>query len=152
MNDYISALDMAADSDSAKIQSAIQTAKATGTNRVCIPGKGTPWIIQETIALPSDIEILIDGAHMIMADDTFCQMFATENYLKKERRLQTNIEIHSINGAVLDGGKYNGLSEYNSLQDAVFENIVNENKQFVAVEIRHGAQLDRVSFSELKRG
>lgn len=117
MTHYISALDMVADSDDGKIRLAIQTAKTTGTNRVCIPGKGTPWVIQETIALPSDIEILIDGAHMIMADNTFCQMFATENYLKKERRLQTNIEIHSINGAVLDGGKYNGLSEYNSLQD-----------------------------------
>ena len=77
MTHYISALDMVADSDDGKIRLAIQTAKATGTNRVCIPGKGTPWIIQETIGLPSDIEILIDGAHMIMADNTFCQMFAT---------------------------------------------------------------------------
>ena len=117
MNTYVSALDMTEISDSGKIQAAIQKAKEHGVNRVIIPNKRDPWVIDKTISLPSNLEILIDGAHMILADDTYIQMFATENYLQKEKRQQSNIEIHGINGAVLDGGKYNGLCEKNSLKD-----------------------------------
>ena len=112
MENYISALQFDCSTDSAKIQMAIQKAKSEGVNKVIIPKKDTPWIITETISLPDDIEILIDGAHLVLADDTFINMFATENYLAKEKRQQRNIEIHGKNGAVLDGGKYNGLSEF----------------------------------------
>ena len=117
MENYISALEMGAGSDSARIQLAIEKAKAEGVDRVVIPRKTTPWVIDETICIPSDLEILIDGAHLIMADDTYAQMFATENFLKKEKVQQKNIRIHGINGALLDGGKYNGLCEKNSLKD-----------------------------------
>ena len=113
MKNYISALQFNCKTDSARIQKAIETAKTEGTNQVLIPQNETPWVIEETISLPDDVEILIDGAHLTLADDSFINMFATENYLKKEKTQQKNIEIHGKNGAVLDGGKYNGLSERN---------------------------------------
>lgn len=119
MENYISALQFDCSTDSAKIQMAIQKAKSVGVNKVVIPQKDTPWIITETISLPDDIEILIDGAHLVLADDTFINMFATENYLKKEKTQQKNIEIHGKNGAVLDGGKYNGLSEKNHKEKGI---------------------------------
>lgn len=117
MAEYISALSINETTDNMKIQKAIIEAKSSGINKVLIPAKETPWVIHETIALPSDIEIFIDGAHLVLADDTYINMFATENYLAKEIRPQQNIEIHGANGATLDGGKYNGLCEYNSQKD-----------------------------------
>lgn len=115
MKDYICALDMHGTTDSQKIQNAIIKAKEDGTNKVLIPKKDSPWVITETISLPDDIEILADGAHLVLGDGTFINMFATENYLEKNTNTpQKNIEIHGINNAVFDGGKYNGLSEFTS--------------------------------------
>lgn len=120
MNNYISALDMSGTTDSQKIQNAIFKAKNEGTNKVLIPKKESPWLIYETISLPSDIEILADGAHLILGDGTFINMFATQNYLEKNTtEAQKNIEIHGINNAVFDGGKYNGLSEFTSRKNGL---------------------------------
>ena len=71
-------------SDSERIKAAIYEAKRTGADKVVIPkynkeANSFKWIIDKTILLPSDITIVLDNCFMIMADDTYCQMFATEN-------------------------------------------------------------------------
>lgn len=138
MNKFISAIEIQGDTDSEKIQNAIKKAKEGGTNKVLIPKKDTPWVIDKTIALPGNIEILADGAHLILADNTFINMFATENYMEKDtKKEQKNIEIHGVNGAVFDGGKYNGLSEFNSLQDGRPHISVNTLMMFYNTENLH---------------
>jgi len=119
---YINANDTIGTSDSTTINNAIKQAKLTNINRVLIPkeNKRTSsdiWVIDEVISLPSNLEILIDGAHLVLADDTFINMFATENYIAGKIFDVENITIHGQNGALLDGGKYNGLSEFNSCKD-----------------------------------
>ena len=96
MENYISVLQIDCSTDSAKIQMAIQKAKSEGVNKVVIPKKDTPWIITETISLPDDIEILIDGAHLVLADDTFINMIATENFLKKEKTQQKILYVSKL--------------------------------------------------------
>ncbi len=113
---WISPNDMPGETDSERIQNAIDQAAATGTGQVIIPrhNKATGqdlWSIDRTLRLPSKIEILIDGAHLQQADNTFCQMFATENYFDPAHPAQEDIILRGQNGAVLDGGNYNGLSE-----------------------------------------
>lgn len=93
------------------IISAIAEAKESGVNRVKI--EGGEWIINQTVYLPSDIEIIIENAHLKLGDNTFINMFATENIRDKSVGAQKNIAIRGIGEAALDGGKYNGLSEKN---------------------------------------
>lgn len=93
------------------IISAIAEAKRTGVNRVKI--EGGEWIVTKTVYLPSDIEIIIENAHLQLGDGTFINMFATENVKDKSVGAQKNITIKGVGKAVLDGGKYNGLSESN---------------------------------------
>lgn len=112
--------------DAAQIQNAIVEAKKSGTNRVRIPRHNDRtgadiWNIDRTVFLPDDIELLIDNAHLRLADGVFCNMFANENLTKEISRTsageQKNITLRGIGNAILDGGTYNGLSEKNSLQD-----------------------------------
>ena len=122
MQDYITVNCKNSHSASESIISAIKEAKQSGINKVVIPAinpitSSDIWEIDKTIYLPSDIEILIDGAHLRLADNTFINMFATKNIYDKSKEEQKNIKIHGINGAVLDGGKYNGLSERNHSKD-----------------------------------
>lgn len=114
--------------DAAQIQNAIVEAKKSGTNRVRIPRHNDRtgadiWNIDRTVFLPDDIELLIDNAHLRLADGVFCNMFANENLTKEISRTsageQKNITLRGIGNAVLDGGTYNGLSEKNSLQDGL---------------------------------
>ena len=112
--------------DAEQIQNAIAEAKKSGTNRVCIPRHNDRtgadiWNIDRTVFLPDDIELLIDNAHLRLADGVFCNMFANENLTKEISRTsageQKNITLRGIGNAILDGGTYNGLSEKNSRQD-----------------------------------
>jgi len=121
---YINANDTIGKSDSITINNAIKRAKESNINKVLIPkeNKRTSsdiWVIDEVLSLPSNIEILIDGAHLVLADNTYINMFATENYLAGKIFGLENINIHGQNGALLDGGNYNGLSEFNSGKDGM---------------------------------
>ncbi len=113
--------------DNETIVAAIKEAKNSGVDRVLIP-KRTPkgseeWIIQDTIYIPSDIELLLDGAVLKLAPNTFINMFVNENVrLSGERtpeNRQKNIVIRGRENAVIDGGGYNGLSEKNSEKDGL---------------------------------
>lgn len=113
-------------SDSERIQAAIYEAKKTGADRVVIPkyNSGTDsmkWVIDKTILLPSDITIVLDNCYMVMADDTYCQMFANENLFDERGRdksnEQKNINIIGCGNAEISGGKENKLNEFTSKKD-----------------------------------
>ena len=113
-------------SDNESISLAIAEAKLMGKNKVVIPKHNDRtdsdlWVIEDTIYLPNDIEILVDDAHLMLADNVYCNMFANASVSgTKDRTLadeQYGITIRGEGNAVLDGGNYNGLSERNSEKD-----------------------------------
>lgn len=108
--------------DSCSIQNAITKAKEIGCDKVVIPRYNQRtasfiWVIEKTIKLPSDITLILDNCHLLMADNTFCNMITNENCRtelgKTPDGRQKNIIIEGRGRAVLDGGKYNGLAEDN---------------------------------------
>jgi len=113
----------ASESDSTAIIAAIAEAKASGVNRVRIPRENPRtgadcWIIDETIALPSDIEILIDDAHLILAEGKFLNMFTIGDPAHNTPAdTIRNVTLRGRGRAVLDGGVYNGLHEKNANKD-----------------------------------
>ena len=121
MIDYLSPNAYLGKSDAESIQNAIDAALANGTRRVRIPrvnertGKEC-WVIDETIRLPSDIEILFDNAHLVLADGCFCNMFVARGGESADLALK-NITLRGFGNAVLDGGHYNGLSEKTHMKD-----------------------------------
>lgn len=83
-----------------------------GTNRCAVvtaKPDGSPWTVERTLRLPSDFTLLLDGAHLTLAPATYCNMFRSEG--------TTNVTLIGRNGATVDGGEYNGLSERNAGRD-----------------------------------
>lgn len=109
--------------DSETIQNAVDRAKKTGANSVTVPRKNertgeNVWIIDRAVILPSDIEIVLDNAHLRQADGMMDNIFrnfrdiATEGHTLAEQR--RNIIIRGVGNAILDGGNHNGLTEKTS--------------------------------------
>ena len=77
--------------------------------------------INEAVQLPSDFTLVLDSCHLRMADGCYSQMFVNENYGtelgKTPAGTNRNINIIGRGEAILDGGKYNGLSEKTSGKD-----------------------------------
>ncbi len=126
MENYISANSTLGKTDNESISLAIAKAKETGTNKVVIPKHNDRtdrnlWIIEDTIYLPNNIEIFIDDAHLIMADNVFANMFRNENagtaLGQKKEGEQHDITIRGRGAATLDGGNSNGLTERTSGKD-----------------------------------
>ena len=123
MKPYISPNQTIRETDSASIRAAIALAKEQQINAVCIPKHNERtgedlWIIDETIALPSDIEVLIDDAHLMLAEGKYLNMFTTGSPEKNTAEDETkNVTLRGRGKAVLDGGIYNGLSEKNCCTD-----------------------------------
>lgn len=73
------------------------------------------WIIDEAVYLPSNFTLILEQCHLIMADGCFSNMFVNEHHNTEVGRTvdgtDCNISILGRGEAVLDGGKYNGLSE-----------------------------------------
>ena len=121
MKDFVCPNDMTGNTDSARIAAAIAAAKDSGVNKVVIPRHNAAtgkdfWVIEETIELPGDIEIVFDNAHLILAEGKYLNMFTAGTpceggALKKDT--VRNITLRGVGGATLDGGVYNGLSERN---------------------------------------
>lgn len=128
MEKYISPNQTIRENDNLSITAAIDEAKKTGINKVAIPktnertGKDL-WVIEDTVLLPDDIEIVIDDAHLVLADGIYANMFRNANvgtdFGRTREGEQKNITIRGIGNAVLDGGNYNGLSERNSGKDGL---------------------------------
>ena len=120
---YITPHACAGNTDAESIQNAIERAVREGTRRVRIPRLNERtgeerWVIDESICLPSDIEILFDDTHLVLADGCFCNMFTAHGGDTVEKALR-NITLRGRGNAVLDGGHYNGLSERNAEKDGM---------------------------------
>ena len=117
---FVTPNDFNYETDSERIQAAVDKAHIEGINKIVIPRinekNGMPlWVINKTIRLPSDMEVVLDNCFMQMADNVvggfFCsETLFTEKGTKKEFRMK-NIHIRGLGNAVLDGGKPTGLSE-----------------------------------------
>ena len=123
---YINVNTTIGNTDNETITNAIKKAKEDGTNKIIIPKNNERtnsdiWVIEDTIYLPNDIEVFVDDAHLVLADDVYCNMFASQSVLAEGPRTiadeQYNITIRGSGAAKLDGGKYNGLGERNSEKD-----------------------------------
>lgn len=70
------------------------------------------WNISEALLLHSDLTVTLDGAHLRLQDGVYANIFATENpHGTGACEELNNIRIIGKNGATLDGGLHNGLTE-----------------------------------------
>ena len=122
--------------NAAALQEMIDLAVRNGTRQVIVTGDYT---IEKTVFLPSDFTLILENAHLTMADDTFCNMFRNEHSPRyadweyadcdaaearhaedigrTEAGTDRNIRILGRGKAILDGGNYNGLCEGNSTKE-----------------------------------
>ena len=99
-----------------KIDEAIQNASRTAT----ISGA---WEIAQAVRLPSNFTLILQDCHLRMADGVYSNMFVNANHDtdlgKTTIGTDRNISIIGRGTAILDGGKYNGLSERNEAQNGL---------------------------------
>ncbi|MBE6644139.1 MAG: hypothetical protein E7612_02015 [Ruminococcaceae bacterium] len=105
---------------SAYISSRIEEALTDKSRTATISGN---WEIDEAIRLPSNFTLILEDTHLRMADGVYSNMFVNEHHGtdigNKADGTDRNINIIGRGTAILDGGKYNGLSEKNQLQDGL---------------------------------
>ena len=96
------------------ISSLIAEGVANGSRRATVTGN---YEIVSAIRIPSDFTLMLEDCHLIMADDTYDNMFINEHH---DTEIGTtlagrdkNIAIIGNGNVILDGGKYNGVSETN---------------------------------------
>ncbi len=94
------------------IEALIRKGLENGTRKATVCGK---HLIDRAVRIPSDFTLILNGCHLKMADGTYDNLFVNEHY-GTEIGLTTAgtdraITIEGRNGAILDGGLYNGLSE-----------------------------------------
>jgi hypothetical protein len=94
------------------ISNLILEALNNGSDSATVTGD---WEIDSAVLLPSNFTLVLDGCHLTMADNCYSNMFVNEHHSteigKTVDGTDRNIKIIGKNGAVLDGGNYNGLSE-----------------------------------------
>ncbi len=117
------------------IQSMIDEGVKNGSRNATVTGN---YIIEKTIKIPSNFSLYLQDCHLVMADDTFCNMFTNERCWTQEGLTvdgkDENIVIEGRGRVILDGGNYNGLSERNSLKDGMPSIYRNNLVLFVNVE------------------
>ena len=101
---YISPLDFAG-SDSQKIQAAVNEAVKTDIRVVVIPQKETPWVLDETVLLPGDVTVIVDGATVESAGIAFQNTNADDPTTKALGGEQYEIYIVGCNSATLKGAE-----------------------------------------------
>jgi len=111
--------------DGEMIQSAVDLAAQHGIEAV-VPrfnartGRAV-WVIERSVLLPCETTLVIDNAHLRMADLAVCNMFRNRNAGtpegNSEAGTQRGIRIIGRGGALLDGGEPNGLNEFTSGKD-----------------------------------
>lgn len=118
-------LDAASDAD--MIQMAVDAARETGAP-VIIPKRNARtgkdlWEIEKTVLLYSGTTIILNNAHLRMADGAICNMFMNSNARTPEALTedgkQSYITIRGLGKALLDGGSHNGLYEVNGIARTV---------------------------------
>lgn len=118
-------LDAASDAD--MIQMAVDAARETGAP-VIIPKRNARtgkdlWEIEKSVLLYSGTTIILNNAHLRMADGAICNMFMNSNARTPEALTeegkQSYITIRGLGKALLDGGSHNGLYEVNGIARTV---------------------------------
>ena len=106
-----------AENGSAYIASKIREGIENESRTATIRGN---WEIREAIRLPSCFTLILEDCHLCMAEGVYSNMFVNENHGTAIGKTVdgTDRSIHLIGRgrAILDGGKYNGLSEKTQLQ------------------------------------
>lgn len=119
----------------AYIQGCIDAAANSETRRVVVTGN---YEIEKTILIPSEFTLVLEDCHLRMADDTMCNMFTNAHCRTEAGRTPEgadhDIVIEGRGRAVLDGGKYNDLSERNHSKDGLPHISVNNVLLFTNVE------------------
>ncbi len=115
-NSYIQLAD-----DAAMVQAAVDAAAKCGA-AVTIPrfnlrtGQEV-WDFPRSVRLHSGSTIILDNCHIRQADNSFDNIFKNdicrEEAASDARNRQHDIRICGLGHAVLDGGRHNGLTEYN---------------------------------------
>lgn len=104
----------------AYISSKIDEAIKNGSRTATVKGN---WEIGEAVLLPSNFTLILQDCHLTMAEGCFSNMFVNERHGTKDGRTvngaDRNINIIGRGEAVLDGGKYNGLSEKTQNQNGL---------------------------------
>ena len=94
------------------IQEMINAACADESRQAIVTGN---YEIEQTVLIPSEFTLILDNCHLVMADNTFCNMFTNENCHTAKGRTKEgtdhDIIIEGRGRVILDGGNYNGLSE-----------------------------------------
>lgn len=74
------------------------------------------WEIEKEVRIPDDFALILGDCHLKMADGVFSNMFVNANQNTSPGKtvggVNRNIKILGQGEAVLDGGTYNGLSEF----------------------------------------
>ena len=101
---------------SSEIEKAIKNESRTAT----VSGN---WEIAEAVRLPSNFTLILENCHLRMSDGSYSNMFVNEHHDtppgKTLEGRDRNISIIGRGEAILDGGKYNGLSEKNHSRDGM---------------------------------
>ncbi len=99
-----------------KIHEAVSNGSRTATVSGC-------WMIDREIRLPENFTLVLEDCHLRMADGCFSNMFVNEHHDTDVGRTTAgtdkNITLIGRGKAILDGGKYNGLSERTQLKDGL---------------------------------
>ena len=94
------------------IENETRTAKISGN-----------WEIDSAVRIPSNFTLILEDCHLCMADGSFSNMFVNKHHDTEVGRTlagrDSNISVIGRGRAILDGGKYNGLSEKNASKDGM---------------------------------
>lgn len=117
-------------SDSEMIQAALDEARVNG--KAVIISKynertgQSVWNIDKTVLLYSESTLILQNAHLRLADGAICNMFTNSNarteLAKTDEGTERNIHVLGIGKAVLDGGIHNGMYEDNGIARKVVKN------------------------------
>jgi len=108
------------ETDSQTLQNMVDAAAREGEATVVIPRRNERtgqeiYIIDRCVYLPSDICVLLDGCHLRLADGVRENIFRNSGFLDENNHdlahEQHNIRLIGRGGALLDGGKPNGMTE-----------------------------------------
>ena len=102
------------------ISSLIAAAVADESRTATVSGN---WIIDEAVRIPSNFTLILEDCHLRLADGSYTNMFVNEHHGtdvgNTVEGTDRNISIIGRGSAILDGGKYNGLSEKNHSRDGL---------------------------------
>ena len=124
VNDYKDRL-----SDAEMIQAALDAALENG-KAVVIPKynertKKAIWDIDRAIMLHDESTLILQNAHLRLADGAVCNMFTNKNartpLAETGEGTQKNIHIMGMGKALLDGGIHNGMYEDNGITRKVMK-------------------------------